>query len=97
MFKTGRVRTDLETIQMNILSSLHVKEPDDVKVDLKVIDMVAFLYEVKQVSPNILQPNKLKLARTIAEKQTELLYRYCKENKIPKKTIQDFLRQLDLS
>lgn len=96
MFKSGKVRTDLETIQKNILSSLNVEEPQDVKVDLKVIDMVAFLYEVKQVSPNILQPKKLKLARTIAEKQTELLYIYCRENNIAKKTLQTFLKQLDL-
>jgi hypothetical protein len=97
MFKKGTVKTDLEDIQENIITSLNIRTTDELRVDLKIIDMIAFLYEVKQVSPSILQPKKLQLARTIAKKQTELLYIYGKENKISKKTISSFLKLLELS
>jgi hypothetical protein len=96
MFKEGKVKTNLADIQNNIVASFNIKEPGETKVDVKIIDMIAFIYEINQVSPSILQPKKLKLARTIAKKQTELLYAYAKENSIPKKTITAFLRQLDL-
>jgi len=97
MFKLGEVKTHLEDIQDNIITSLNIESTNDMKVDLKIIDMIAFLYEVKQVSPSILQPKKLKLAQTIAKKQTELLYSYGSDNKVNKKTITSFLKLLELT
>jgi hypothetical protein len=97
MFKSVEVKLDLETIQKNVLASLKVTEDKTLLVDLKIADMIAFLYEIKQVSPNILQPKKLKLARTISDKQTELLFQYGKENNISRKTMRTFLKQLELA
>ena len=97
MFKLGKVKDNLEKIQSTILSSLGVEDDISLKVDLKIIDMIAFLYEIQQVSPNILHPRKLALAKKIAEKQSSLLYDYCKENNIKKEKVKKFLKQLDLS
>lgn len=97
MFKLGEVKKNLDTIQSSILNSLGVNEDKKLKVDLKIIDLIAFLYEIKQVSPNIMQPRKLKLAKIIADKQTTLLYEFCKKNKIDSKTIDSFLKELELT
>jgi hypothetical protein len=96
MFKSKTVKKQLQAIQQNILASLAVEEDDLLKIDLKIIDLVAFLYEIKQVSPNILQPKKLKLAHTIAEKQTKILYTFCKENGISFDKIQRFLAFIEI-
>lgn len=97
MFKEGSVKTNLDDIQKNIIASFGIKETAEVKVDLKIIDMIAFLYEINQVSPSILQPKKLRLARTIAKKQADLLYDYALENGIKRTTITSFLKQLELT
>lgn len=97
MFKEGSVKTNLDDIQKNIISSFGIKENAEVTVDLKIIDMIAFIYEINQVSPSILQPKKLQLAKTIAKKQSELLYAYASENKIKRTIIAAFLKLLELA
>lgn len=95
MFKSKEVKGSLNQIQGNIMAAMHISEDPSLKIDLKVIDLVAFLYEIKQVSPSILNPKKLNLAHKIAEKQLNVLLTYCQEQGIKKETIQDFLRTLE--
>ena len=71
MFKAKTVKEQLDKIQSNILQALGAKEDEELKVDLKVIDLIAFLYEIKQVSPSIMNAKKLNLANTIAEKKIQ--------------------------
>lgn len=94
MFKSTSVRKQLDMIQDNILSALDVTEDPALKTDLKIIDLIAFYYEIKQVSPSILQPKKLALANTIADRQLQVLYKYCKEKEIAKETVQKFIDSL---
>jgi len=74
MFKAKSVREQLDHIQGNILTALGTEEDLSLKVDLKVLDLIAFLYKIRQVSPSIMQPKKLALAHKIAEKQQGVLF-----------------------
>lgn len=96
MFKSKIVKERRNSIQENILSALKTKENGALAVDLKIIDPVAFYYEIRQMSSNILHQKKLKLAHAIAEKQLSILYAYCAEHKIKKSKIQQFLQVLDI-
>jgi hypothetical protein len=96
MFKAKVVKEQLNTIQSNILTALGTQDDKSLKVDLKIIDLIAFLYEIKQVSPSIMNSKKLHLANTIAEKQLEVLFSYCKEQGIDKAKIQKFLKMIEV-
>lgn len=96
MFKTDELRAKLDELQNNILEALEVKYDPELEKDLKICDLVAFLYEIKQVSPNILQPKKLSLANTMADRQLKTIYEYCEKKNIAKKKIQDFLSELEI-
>ena len=96
MFKTDELREKLDELQNNILGALKVKNDEKLEIDLKICDLVAFLYEVKQVSPNIMQPKKLGLANTMAVKQLETIYKYCEKKNIDKEKIEKFLNWLEI-
>jgi leucyl aminopeptidase len=96
MFKAKSVKTQLNQIQENILASLNAPEDHALSVDIKILDLTAFLYEIRQVSPNILNPNKLKLAHMMADKQKQILLDYCKEKAISKEKINQFLKVLGI-
>src|SRR5258706_2346123 len=96
MFKAATVRGQLDTIQKNIIHALGTTEDHSLRIDLKIIDLVAFLYEIKQVSPSIIQPKKLHLAHLIAKKQRDVLFVYCKEENIDKKKIEKFLTEIEV-
>lgn len=96
MFKSKSVTLRLEEIQNHILHALNVKKDKELGVDLKIIDLIAFLYEIKQVSPSLLHSKKLELANVIAQKQLLVLYKYCKEKNIKKEKVQKFLEILGI-
>lgn len=96
MFKTKSSRVRLDEIQENILAALRVDREGDLETDLKIVDLIAFYYEIRQVSPNIMHPRKLKLAHTMAERQLATLYAYAKEHGIKKGKIQQFLEFLNV-
>jgi len=96
MFKARAVKKQLNSIQSNILKALDVKEDESLEIDLKVVDLIAFLYEIKQVSPNIMNPKKLKLAKLIARRQRNVLFTYCKEQGLKKSTVKRFLTSVEI-
>ncbi len=95
-FKSKTVKKQLDSIQHNLLHALGTEEDESLKTDLKIVDLIAFLYEIKQVSPSILNSKKMNLANTIAEKQKEILFGYCRENKVSIEKIQEFLRSIEI-
>lgn len=97
MFKNKEIKGQLKKLQANILSSLGVTEDISLAVDLKIVDLIAFLYEIQQVSPSILHPKKLELANTIAMKQKELLLHFGRTHKIKVQRIEKFLKILELN
>lgn len=96
MFKSDDVKIELEKIQNNIIKALHIPWNHANEVDLKICDLIAFLYEIKQVSPNIMQKKKLVLAKLIAEKQRMILFTYCQEQQVSEETMRKFLHQLEI-
>ncbi len=96
MFKTDELRKKLDELQENILKALNVNYDEKLEKDLKICDLVAFLYEVKQVSPNIMQPKKLGLANMMADRQLKTIYDYCQKKEIEKKKVQKFLSWMEI-
>jgi hypothetical protein len=96
MFKTPEVKRQLDTLQTNILQALGTEADTTLAVDLKVIDLIAFLYEITQVSPSILHDKKLALAQAIAHKQRTILFSYSRDNDIEQERIERFLEMLDV-
>lgn len=96
MFKTEELRAKLDELQNNILEALNVKYDEKLENDLKVCDLVAFYYEVKQVSPNIMNPKKMSLANTMAEKQLETICEYCAKKGIEKSVVKKFINSLEI-
>ncbi len=93
MLKTPGTRKVLDRIQSNILRALGVRYDEHLKVHIKIADLAAFLYEIKQVKPSILRNQQLKLAQTVELRQRENLFEYCKNNGIPKVRIAQFLKE----
>lgn len=96
MFKTDELRARLDEIQNNILAALDISYDHTLESDLKICDLIAFYYEIKQVSPNILHPQKLNLANLMANKQTDTIMSYCQCQNIDTKKIKDFLKYLEI-
>lgn len=96
MLKSSDVKVILDEMQQKVLNALELVEDPALKLDLKVIDLIAFLYEIKQVSPSILNSKKLHLANQIADYQLETIYNYCKEKGLSKDNVQKFLEELDI-
>ncbi len=96
MFKSETVKAELEQIQRDILKALNVVEDNELKKDLKVIDLIAFLYEIKQVSPNILNKKRQRLALEIANKQKRILFDYCRHNEIDLLKVEKFLSVMEI-
>ena len=96
MFKADGIKERLNQIQGSITQALGMNEEETLLVDLKIIDLIAFLYEIKQVSPSMLHPKKLALANTIAERQRQVLLTYCDEKKIERKQVKAFMEELEI-
>ncbi len=96
MFKSPDVKKELDSIQGNIVKALGVVMDESLKTDLKIVDYIAFIYEIKQVSPSILNSKKLALAHTILDRQLQTLYGYCEEQNVDKLKVQDFLNKLEI-
>ncbi len=96
MFKTHAVRVQLDTLQAHMLQALGTQADEALAVDLKVIDLVAFLYEITQVSPSIMHAKKLALAQAMADKQRTLVLAYARDNAIEQERIERFLVLLDV-
>jgi len=95
-FKTPEVREAVKEIQDDINGAFDVEEDPALAVELKLIDMISFLYEIGQSTPSGLNPVKQKLLRSIYDKQKEVIMDFVVEKKMDKKKVQKFLEQMDL-
>lgn len=95
-FKTAEVREAVNRIQKSILDSFSIDEDATLKKDLKLIDMIAFLYEISQSSPRGMTLAKRKLLKEIYKRQKEMIYMYCEENTFSKQKITTFLKRMKL-
>src|SRR3989442_10079367 len=56
-FKTAAVKEAIESIQNDILSAFSIEEDQTLHDELKLLDMMGFLYEISQSSPRGIDPS----------------------------------------
>ncbi|MBF0280142.1 MAG: HD domain-containing protein [SAR324 cluster bacterium] len=88
--KNSDLRAQLDEVQQSFLSSLQVEEKSELKVDLKILDVIAFMYEIQRAQTiNLEQKASL---QSFFLTQKEHLNNYCQSHGF--NDVQDFLDQL---
>ena len=95
-FKTAAVKEAIETIQNDILSAFSIEEDQTLHDELKLLDMISFLYEIGQSSPTGINPAKRKLIKQMYARQKEEVLRYTEKAQIDQKKVNDFLKRMKL-
>lgn len=95
-FKTADVRSAIATIQKDILDSFAIVEDPTLAAELKLIDMISFLYEIRQSKVFGLDISKRKLLQQIYTRQKEAIFAYAKAQHIEKRKISAFLKKMGL-
>ncbi len=95
-FKTAAVKEAIEAIQQDILHAFGIEEDQALRDELKLLDMIAFLYEISQSSPRGIDPSKRKLLKQMYARQKEEIFAYAQKAGMDQKTVQDFLKSLKL-
>ena len=95
-FKTAAVKEAIETIQHDILQAFSIEEDQSLHDELKLLDMIGFLYEIGQSSPRGIDPSKRKLIKQMYARQQQEIFSYAEKTKIDQKTVQGFLTSMKL-
>ncbi len=95
-FKTEEIKKTINLIQNSILKSFAIEEDKLLKEDLKLIDLVCFLYEISQSSPKGINPTKQHLLKNMYNRQKQTVFEYAKSVGIEKQKVKDFLREMKL-
>jgi 5'-deoxynucleotidase YfbR-like HD superfamily hydrolase len=95
-FKTAAVKEAIDTIQGDILSAFAIEEDQTLRDELKLLDMMSFLYEISQSSPKGIDPSKRKLIKQMYERQKEEIFAYTEKAKIDQKKVSEFLKSMKL-
>lgn len=90
--KTPDLQARLEQVQKNFLEGLAVTFDGELAADLKALDMVAFLFEIRQCAVTN-QSQKQRLAGFFRE-QRAMLLSFCKDRRIP--GMEDFLAEMGI-
>src|SRR5713101_6128443 len=75
-FKTAAVKEAIDSIQQDILDAFNIEEDKELKDELKLLDMMAFLYEISQSSPRGIDPSKRRLIKQMHARQKEDILSY---------------------
>lgn len=95
-FKTEEVRAAVETIQNDINNAFNVVDDKSLKSELKIIDMISFLYEISQSTVKGINISKQKILQKIYDQQKKTIFEYVLTAKFDKKKVQLFLKEMDL-
>jgi hypothetical protein len=95
-FKTAAVKEAIEAIQQDILSAFAIEEDQTLHDELKLLDMMAFLYEISQSSPRGINPSKRKLIKQMFARQKEEILAYAQKAGIDENIVKDFLKSMKL-
>lgn len=87
--KTDDLRARLEEVQRNFMRGLGVSTDESLRAELKVLDMVAFLFEIRQTAVTH-QDQRRRLLHFFQE-QRAILLQHCEEQRI--EGVVDFLRE----
>ncbi len=75
--KNEALRQQLDQIQNTFLESLNVEETSELKVDLKILDIIAFMYEIQQAQTINLAQKALLQEFFVTQKMN--LQQYCQK------------------
>jgi len=95
-FKTAAVKEAIEAIQHDILSAFSIEEDQTLHDELKLLDMIGFLYEISQSSPKGIDPAKRKLIKQMYARQKEEIFAYTEKAKIDQEKVNQFLKSMKL-
>jgi len=95
-FKTAAVKEAIESIQNDILSAFSIEEDQTLRDELKLLDMVGFLYEISQSSPRGIDPSKRKQIKQMHARQKADILAYAEKAQIDQKKVSEFLKQMKL-
>src|SRR5207237_9805486 len=95
-FKTTAVKEAIDSIQHDILDAFSIEEDQELHDELKLLDMIGFLYEIGQSSPKGIDPSKRKLIKQMYARQKEEVLSYAEKAKIDLKMVEEFLKSLNL-
>src|SRR6266699_4562897 len=70
-FKTAPVKEAIDAIQSDILHAVSIEEDQALHDELKLLDMIGFLYEIGQSSPRGIDPSTRKLIKQMYTRQKE--------------------------
>ncbi len=95
-FKTAAVKEAIETIQQDILSAFSIEEDQTLRDELKLLDMMGFLYEISQSSPKGIDPSKRKLIKQMYTRQKAEILAYTEKANIDRQKVSEFLKHMKL-
>lgn len=95
-FKTTSVRTAIKKIQIDILNAFHIREDESLRSELKLIDMISFLYEISKSIPRGIDNSKEELLQQMYKKQKNEIFKFAKSAKIKKEKVEKFLLKMNL-
>jgi hypothetical protein len=95
-FKTAAVKEAIDSIQNDILHAFGIEEDQALHDELKLLDMIGFLYEIGQSSPKGIDPSKSELIRQMYDRQKEEILKYAGKANIDQKTVSEFLTSMNL-
>jgi hypothetical protein len=95
-FKTAAVKEAIDSIQNDILHAFAIEEDQALRDELKLLDMIGFLYEIGQSSPKGIDPSKSELIRQMYDRQKEEILKYAGKANIDQKTVSEFLTSMNL-
>jgi hypothetical protein len=96
VFKTPAVREAIDSIQQDILNAFSIEEDQALQHELKLLDMIGFLYEISQSSPRGIDPSKGELIKQMYERQKMDVLAYARREKIDPHTVENFLASMQL-
>ena len=95
-FKTAAVKEAIDSIQSDILQAFAIEEDQALHDELKLLDMIGFLYEIGQSSPRGIDPSKSELIKQMYARQKEEILRYAEKTNIDQKTVNEFFASMNL-
>ncbi len=95
-FKTAAVKEAIDTIQQDILNAFSIEEDQTLRDELKLLDMMGFLYEISQSSPKGIDPSKRKLIKQMYDRQKAAILAYTEKANIDRQKVNDFLKHMKL-
>src|SRR5579872_5695116 len=95
-FKTAAVREAIDAIQHDILNAFAIEEDQALHDELKLLDMIGFLYEIGQSSPKGIDPSKRKMIKQMYARQKDEILGYADKVGLDRQNVNAFLSSMKL-